>query len=71
MCAWPLHHRQASSLSGTVCLAPFPQVLEDDVVALMRKRVYDVAGVLGKGVKVGATCGSGQHAPCRRGASGS
>jgi len=27
--------------------------LEDDTVALMRKRVYDLAGVLGKGVKVG------------------
>ena len=26
--------------------------LEDDAVALMRKRVYDLAGVLGKGVKV-------------------
>lgn len=26
--------------------------LEDDTVALMRKRVYDLAGVLGKGVKV-------------------
>ena len=26
--------------------------LEDDDVALMRKRVYDMAGVLGKGVKV-------------------
>ena len=26
--------------------------LEDDVVALMRKRVYDVCGVLGKTVKV-------------------
>ena len=25
--------------------------LEDDTVALMRKRVYDLAGVLGKGVK--------------------
>ena len=28
------------------------QELEEDVVALMRKRVYDVAGVLGKGCKV-------------------
>jgi len=28
------------------------EVLEDDVVALMRKRVYDCAGVLGKGCKV-------------------
>ncbi len=27
--------------------------LEEDVLALMRKRVYDVAGVLGKGCKVG------------------
>ena len=26
--------------------------LEEDAVALMRKRVYDLAGVLGKGVKV-------------------
>ena len=26
--------------------------LEDDTIALMRKRVYDLAGVLGKGVKV-------------------
>ena len=26
--------------------------LDDDAVALMRKRVYDLAGVLGKGVKV-------------------
>ena len=25
--------------------------LEDDTVALMRKRIYDLAGVLGKGVK--------------------
>jgi DNA topoisomerase-2 len=32
---------------------PPPQkTLEDDVVALMRKRVYDLAGVLGKTVKV-------------------
>jgi hypothetical protein len=28
------------------------QDLEADAVALMAKRVYDVAGVLGKGVKV-------------------
>ena len=28
------------------------EYLEDDVVALMRKRVYDLAGVLGKSVKV-------------------
>ena len=27
--------------------------LEEDAVAVMRKRVYDLAGVLGKGVKVG------------------
>ncbi len=26
--------------------------LEADTVALMRKRVYDMAGILGKGVKV-------------------
>lgn len=26
--------------------------LDDDIVALMRKRTYDLAGVLGKGVKV-------------------
>ena len=30
--------------------------LEDDVVALMRKRVYDVCGVLGKTVKVKVKC---------------
>ena len=30
--------------------------LEDDVVALMRKRVYDVCGVLGKTVKVNPDC---------------
>lgn len=30
--------------------------LEEDVVSLMRKRVYDCAGVLGKGVKVGGVC---------------
>jgi hypothetical protein len=29
--------------------------LEHDTVALMRKRVYDLAGVLGKGVKVSQT----------------
>ena len=28
--------------------------LEADTVALMRKRVYDMAGILGKGVKVHA-----------------
>ena len=28
------------------------EMLEQDTVALMRKRVYDLAGVLGKGVKV-------------------
>lgn len=34
-------------------LAKFDMLsLEDDTVALMRKRVYDMAGVLGKGVKV-------------------
>ena len=26
--------------------------LEEDTISLMRKRVYDLAGVLGKGVKV-------------------
>ena len=41
------HH----TLATTNCRQP-PQELEDDVVALMRKRVYDVAGVLGKSVKV-------------------
>ena len=30
--------------------------LEDDVVALMRKRVYDICGVLGKTVKVTSGC---------------
>ena len=28
------------------------EALDDDIVALMRKRTYDLAGVLGKGVKV-------------------
>jgi DNA topoisomerase-2 len=27
-------------------------VLEEDTVAIMRKRVYDLAGILGKGCKV-------------------
>ncbi len=27
--------------------------LDDDMLALMRRRVYDLAGILGKGVKVG------------------
>lgn len=26
--------------------------LDDDTLALMRRRVYDLAGILGKGVKV-------------------
>lgn len=30
--------------------------LEEDTVALMRKRVYDLSGILGKGVKVGGMC---------------
>ena len=29
------------------------EALEDDTMALMRRRVYDLAGILGKGVKVG------------------
>lgn len=33
------------------------EVLEEDVVALMRKRVYDLSGVLGKTVKVQAMDG--------------
>lgn len=33
------------------------EVLEEDVVALMRKRVYDLSGVLGKTVKVQALYG--------------
>jgi hypothetical protein len=44
----------------TRCLPAWPpclpgplQELEPDTVALMAKRVYDVAGVLGKGSKVG------------------
>ena len=32
--------------------------LEADTVALMRKRVYDMAGILGKGVKACALCHS-------------
>jgi hypothetical protein len=43
-------------LCCTVCAAPClccsVQELEADVVALMAKRVYDVAGVLNKGCKV-------------------
>lgn len=35
--------------------------LEDDVVALMRKRVYDVCGVLGKTVKVSPGCCPGSY----------
>lgn len=41
--------------------------LEEDTVALMRKRVYDVAGVLGKGCKVCVCGGRGRcrlHATC-------
>ena len=33
--------------------------LEEETVQLMRKRVYDMAGILGKTVKVGALSGSG------------
>ncbi len=29
------------------------EALDDDTLALMRRRVYDLAGILGKGVKVG------------------
>lgn len=32
--------------------------LEEETVQLMRKRVYDMAGILGKTVKVGALSGS-------------
>lgn len=35
---------------------PLLQELEPDTVALMAKRVYDVAGVLGKGCKVCVWC---------------
>lgn len=43
-----------TSVSFCPDLAKFGmEELEDDTVALMRKRVYDLAGVLGKGVKVG------------------
>lgn len=31
--------------------------LEEDAIALMRKRVYDLAGVLGKGVKASVLTG--------------
>ncbi len=42
-----------TSVSFTPDLAKFGMSeLEEDAVALMRKRVYDLAGVLGKGVKV-------------------
>lgn len=40
-------------ISFTPDLAKFGmETLEDETVALMRKRVYDLAGILGKGVKV-------------------
>jgi hypothetical protein len=32
--------------------------LEEDICSLMRKRVYDAAGVLGKGVKVYTRAGA-------------
>ena len=45
--------------------------LDDDIVALMRRRVYDMAGILGKGMKVGeragrsaAACASNARAVC-------
>jgi DNA topoisomerase-2 len=42
-----------TSVSFCPDLAKFGmEELEEDTVALMRKRVYDMAGVLGKGVKV-------------------
>ncbi len=42
-----------TSISFTPDLARFGmEGLEEDTVALMRKRVYDIAGILGKGVKV-------------------
>ena len=43
-----------TSISFQPDLARFGmESLEEDSVALMRKRVYDMAGILGKGVKVG------------------
>lgn len=43
-----------TSITFTPDLARFGmEALEEDTVALMRKRVYDMAGILGKGVKVG------------------
>lgn len=35
------------------------EALDEDVVSLLRRRVYDMAGVLGKGAKVRARLGSG------------
>ena len=54
----PVWHLQASEnwtrVTFTPDLAKFGMTeLEADTVALMRKRVYDMAGILGKGVKVG------------------
>ena len=51
-----LHVRQASDNWTRVTFSPdlskFGMAeLEADTVALMRKRVYDMAGILGKGVK--------------------
>lgn len=48
---------------AVLCYA-VPQELEPDTVALMAKRVYDVAGVLGKGCKVGQEVGGQQHTGC-------
>jgi hypothetical protein len=42
---------------GVVLYCAVLQELEPDTVALMAKRVYDVAGVLGKGCKVGGIWG--------------
>ena len=43
-----------TAITFTPDLARFGmEALDEDTVALMRKRVYDVAGLLGKTVKVG------------------
>lgn len=56
-----------TSISFTPDLERFHmEALDEDTVALMRKRVFDMAGLLGKGVKVGGRMQAG----CRRGADG-
>ena len=51
--------KSAKLKSGWTCVTFFPDLvkfgmthLDDDIVAVMRKRAYDMAGILGKTVKV-------------------